>query len=226
MPPTKKQSQKNGAGATTKIAKAEVQAQKSPAEFFAEHQQIAGYDNPGKSLYTTIRELVENALDAAESIGQLPDIHVSIQEYTTEQFNAVQRESGGDGGRKVVWKDLTEITSTCWTLVDTKMPAKKKFVAKKRKSSGGNDNDELDGGADNDLLNGGSGDDVFVLREGDGTDIIIDFTLGSDRLGLADGLEFDSLSFSGNNILSGSVILASLSGIDTEQLTEVDFRTI
>ena len=29
--------------------------QKSPAEFFADNQNIAGFDNPGKSLYTTIR---------------------------------------------------------------------------------------------------------------------------------------------------------------------------
>lgn len=39
----------------------------SAAEFFFEHQQIAGFDNPGKSLFTTIRELVENSVDAAES---------------------------------------------------------------------------------------------------------------------------------------------------------------
>ena len=30
--------------------------QKSPAEFFAENKTIAGFDSPGKSLYTTIRE--------------------------------------------------------------------------------------------------------------------------------------------------------------------------
>ena len=67
---------------------------------------------------------------------------------------------------------------------------------------------------------------MFVLREGDGTDTIMDFTPSSDRFGLADGLEFDSLSFSDSNILSGSRVLASLSGIDTEQLTEVNFRTL
>lgn len=33
---------------------------------------------PGKCLYTTIRELVENALDAAESISQLPDIDITV----------------------------------------------------------------------------------------------------------------------------------------------------
>ena len=91
---------------------------------------------------------------------------------------------------------------------------------------GGNNNDELDGGAGNDILNGSSGDDVFVLRTDAGTDTIMDFTPGSDRLGLADGLEFDSLSFSGNDILSGGEVLASLNEIDTEQLTEVDFRMI
>ena len=33
---------------------------------------------PGKCLYTTIRELVENALDAAESISQLPNIEITM----------------------------------------------------------------------------------------------------------------------------------------------------
>ena len=33
---------------------------------------------PGKCLYTTVRELVENSLDAAESISQLPDIDVTM----------------------------------------------------------------------------------------------------------------------------------------------------
>jgi DNA topoisomerase-6 subunit B len=65
----------------------EVQIQKSPAEFFAENQAIAGFDNMGKSLYTSIRELVENSLDACESIDVLPSISVSITELTKEQFN-------------------------------------------------------------------------------------------------------------------------------------------
>ena len=33
---------------------------------------------PGKCLYTTVRELVENSLDAAESIGALPDIQIDM----------------------------------------------------------------------------------------------------------------------------------------------------
>lgn len=60
---------------------------KSAAEFFAEHQQIAGFDNSGKSLFTSIRELVENSLDAAESIRVLPDISVSVIEYSQAEHN-------------------------------------------------------------------------------------------------------------------------------------------
>lgn len=59
---------------------------KSPAEFFAENKNIAGFDNPGKSLYTTIRELVENGLDAAESVDALPEIAVIIKRIDKEMF--------------------------------------------------------------------------------------------------------------------------------------------
>eukprot|EP00980_Cylindrotheca_fusiformis_P011233 scaffold2575_cov101-Cylindrotheca_fusiformis.AAC.7 len=68
----------------------EVQVQKSPAEFFAENQAIAGFDNMGKSLYTSIRELMENSLDACESIDVLPNISVSIEELTKEEFNKLR----------------------------------------------------------------------------------------------------------------------------------------
>lgn len=73
--------------AKPKGAKAEVQVQKSPAEFFAENQAIAGFDNLGKSLYTSIRELVENGLDACETVDQLPAISVDVKEYTQAEFN-------------------------------------------------------------------------------------------------------------------------------------------
>jgi DNA topoisomerase-6 subunit B len=63
---------------------------KSPAEFFADNKNIAGFDNAGKSLYTTIRELVENGLDACEQIGQLPAISVKVEEVSKEKFNEEQ----------------------------------------------------------------------------------------------------------------------------------------
>lgn len=74
--------------------KGEIQVQKSPAEFFAENQAIAGFDNMGKSLYTSIRELVENSLDACESIGVLPTIKVAVEELSLQEFNKLRGISG------------------------------------------------------------------------------------------------------------------------------------
>ncbi|KAJ8497209.1 hypothetical protein OPV22_007761 [Ensete ventricosum] len=78
-----------GRSKTNSMAKESLLKQKSPAEFFAENKNIAGFDNPGKSLYTTVRELVENALDSAESISQLPDIEIILEEITKNKFNTM-----------------------------------------------------------------------------------------------------------------------------------------
>lgn len=59
---------------------------KSPAQFFADNKNIAGFDNAGKSLYTTIRELVENALDAAEAVPVPPNINVAIEALSAASF--------------------------------------------------------------------------------------------------------------------------------------------
>ena len=74
-------------GNALRTQRGEVLRFKSPAEFFSENKNIAGFDNPGKSLYTTIRELVENSLDACESISVLPDIEISIRELDGAELN-------------------------------------------------------------------------------------------------------------------------------------------
>ena len=51
---------------------------------------IAGFDNMGKSLYTTNRELVENALDACESVNVLPEISITIEDMDMSEFNKVR----------------------------------------------------------------------------------------------------------------------------------------
>ncbi|PHU15961.1 DNA topoisomerase 6 subunit B [Capsicum chinense] len=61
----------------------------SPAEFFADNKNIAGFDNPGKCLYTTVRELVENALDSAESISNFPVVEITIEEIGRSKFNSM-----------------------------------------------------------------------------------------------------------------------------------------
>ncbi|KAG7673745.1 hypothetical protein Ndes2437B_g01910 [Nannochloris sp. 'desiccata'] len=80
MPPKGKGGAKGG----------DILQQKSPAEFFAENKNIAGFDNPGKCLYTTIRELVENSLDSAESISQLPEIEITVEEISQGRLNTLR----------------------------------------------------------------------------------------------------------------------------------------
>lgn len=74
---------------TPRKPKDSVLKQKSPAEFFADNKNIAGFDNPGKCLYTTVRELVENALDSAESISELPVVEITIEEIGKSTFNSM-----------------------------------------------------------------------------------------------------------------------------------------
>jgi DNA topoisomerase-6 subunit B len=55
--------------------------QLSSAEHFRRNKQLAGLDNPAKAGYTTIRELVENALDGVELIPDCrPDIKIYIDD--------------------------------------------------------------------------------------------------------------------------------------------------
>ncbi|HIQ29921.1 MAG TPA: DNA topoisomerase VI subunit B [Candidatus Caldiarchaeum subterraneum] len=50
----------------------------SPSEFFYKNRDIAGFSSPSRSLYMSIRELVENALDAAEVGRILPEVYVQL----------------------------------------------------------------------------------------------------------------------------------------------------
>ena len=38
----------------------------SPSEFFYRNRDLAGFSNPTRSLYTAVREFVENSLDACD----------------------------------------------------------------------------------------------------------------------------------------------------------------
>ncbi|MCY3853785.1 MAG: DNA topoisomerase VI subunit B [Thaumarchaeota archaeon] len=51
----------------------------SPSEFFYRNRDLAGFSNPTRSIYTSVRELVENSLDACDQNRILPNIYVTIQ---------------------------------------------------------------------------------------------------------------------------------------------------
>lgn len=54
----------------------------SVSEFFAKNRHLLGFDNPRKALLTTVKEAVDNALDACEEASILPEIEVKIEEVT------------------------------------------------------------------------------------------------------------------------------------------------
>ena len=93
---------------------------------------------------------------------------------------------------------------------------------------GGSGNDILYGEAGNDTLVGYRGADIFVIALGDGVDTIRDFARGTDKIGLAEGLTFDDLSFSrtrGQTLVSaGDELLVRVNG--TAALTSADFVAI
>ncbi|ABW02046.1 DNA topoisomerase VI, B subunit [Caldivirga maquilingensis IC-167] len=51
----------------------------TPAEWFRRNKEIAGFSSPSRAMYQTVRELIENALDATENHGILPSIKASIR---------------------------------------------------------------------------------------------------------------------------------------------------
>src|SRR2546427_2579698 len=57
---------------------AEVFQEISAADFFYRNRDIAGFTSPSRSIYSTVRELVENSLDACETGGIPPDIYVRL----------------------------------------------------------------------------------------------------------------------------------------------------
>ncbi|MGQ0639071.1 MAG: DNA topoisomerase VI subunit B [Nitrososphaerota archaeon] len=63
----------------------ETFSQISPSEFFYRNRDLAGFSNPTRSLYTSVREFAENALDACDQRGILPDIYLSIKAVDPEQ---------------------------------------------------------------------------------------------------------------------------------------------
>ena len=85
-PSSKKAATKRGGSSTKRSANAESMARDqreiSVSEFFAKNRHLLGFDNPRKALLTTVKEAVDNALDACEEAGILPDIEVRIEELT------------------------------------------------------------------------------------------------------------------------------------------------
>ena len=56
----------------------------SVSEFFVKNRHLLGFDNPSKALLTTIKEAVDNSLDACEEAGILPELTIEVHDLALE----------------------------------------------------------------------------------------------------------------------------------------------
>ncbi|MBT3836653.1 DNA topoisomerase VI subunit B [Candidatus Woesearchaeota archaeon] len=73
---------------------AKNQREISIAEFFEKNRHLLGFDNPRRSLLTTIKEAVDNALDACEEARILPEIQVELIQLSETRFRVIIEDNG------------------------------------------------------------------------------------------------------------------------------------
>jgi len=73
---------------------AEKQREISVSEFFTKNRHLLGFDSPAKALLTTVKEAVDNALDACEEAGILPDLLIEIQEISETRYRVAVQDNG------------------------------------------------------------------------------------------------------------------------------------
>ncbi len=115
--PVPKPSSKAGGRPSPRGATAEEMATRqrdiSVSEFFAKNRHLLGFDNPRKSLLTTVKEAVDNSLDACEEAGILPDIAVVIEDLQPDRPATAKssryRVTVVDNGPGIVRKQVENI---------------------------------------------------------------------------------------------------------------------
>ncbi len=66
----------------------------SIAEFFEKNRQILGFDSIPRSLLTSVKEAVDNSLDACEEAGILPDLFIKIENKSKDSITLIVEDNG------------------------------------------------------------------------------------------------------------------------------------
>jgi DNA topoisomerase-6 subunit B len=82
------------AGDTQADKMAAKQRDISVSEFFLKNRHLLGFDNAKKALLTTVREAVDNSLDACEEAKISPVITIEIKELTPSRFSMAVTDNG------------------------------------------------------------------------------------------------------------------------------------
>jgi DNA topoisomerase-6 subunit B len=66
----------------------------SVSEFFAKNRHLLGFDSPARALLTTVREAVDNSLDACEEASVLPELIIDVRATESTQHVVTIRDNG------------------------------------------------------------------------------------------------------------------------------------
>jgi len=78
----------------TALELAKKQKEISVAEFFERNKHILGFGNQTRALVTSVKEGVDNSLDACEEANILPDIYVEIQNGEDSECRIIIEDNG------------------------------------------------------------------------------------------------------------------------------------
>ncbi|MAF51085.1 MAG: DNA topoisomerase VI subunit B [Nanoarchaeota archaeon] len=74
----------------------------SVSQFFERNRHLLGFDNPRRALLTTIKEAVDNSLDACQEAKVLPSIKVKIKQISEERYTVMVQDNGPGIVRKQI----------------------------------------------------------------------------------------------------------------------------
>jgi len=86
---------------------AKKQREISIAEFFTKNRHLLGFDSPRRALLTTVKEGVDNSLDACEEAGILPELKIRIS--LVDGFDDRYRVEIEDNGPGILAKQIPNI---------------------------------------------------------------------------------------------------------------------
>lgn len=66
----------------------------SVSEFFERNKHVLGFDSATKALITSVKEAVDNALDACQEVGVLPEIAVELERLGKEEYRLAVEDNG------------------------------------------------------------------------------------------------------------------------------------